>query len=656
MYRFKSRDFIVVTVAFVLVVSAVLPLVSSSRAVSAASTGSSCTSANTFNEVIGGGTPNTFKPPGARVAASSVTFGLTQIKVGPETMVNGTVYYFDSIANSVTSNANYTQWTYHINPDRYWSNGQQITAQDFLNTYTSSYALSPSADVANLRLEITSVVAVNSSTVVFNLNQSDAQFEVELNNNQEVPPQPPSVIAQGIDSLEFTGAVTDGPFVQQNYTVGSTQAVLVRNPYFSPLPGICEIIMSYAASTSDIPTLMISGQYDFAPVDNVAVSGILADNSALKAELIPGISDLMLGYDIQTYPYNMTAFRQALAYSIDENDIVVTAYGGLGVTAYNSEGTVPPSSGWYSPNQEAYSYNLTKAVSLLHSIGFTGGTNGATLKYPNGTAVALTEYTSNGNTGAILAGQIIATDLSGIGMSINDITSPTNTITGYVNANTPGILAAMFVQWNAAQTPGIAYNDAEAGWVQGYDSITGVLPYWLPPGEPTNEFNSNVSALKATDNPTLEKQYVDNTQALDADYLPIIMLCYPSYGYIYNSAAFTFPDFLSLQQATPSMTAFAMIQPAGASSTTAASSSLSPTSSIATTSSSITSSVPTTTSIATTSTIPTTTTSQAVTTSSSSSSSISFNASYFLLIATAVIVLLAVSLGFVFVRKRSSIA
>ncbi len=566
-------------------------------------------------------------------AASADTAGNMWLRPSYLTALNGTQYYFDSVAESVTSNANYTQWTYVINPDRMWSNGQPVTSADFVATYSPTYALNPTYDTEDLRAEITSVVAVNSSTVVFNLNKSDAAFPVELNGNNESPPVSSQWIQQGPSVTGFGMTdITDGPFYASNYTAGSNQLVMYRNPYFSPAPQICEFVYDFVPADSDIPPLLEANSVDLAQIDQSAASS-LSSVSYLKFLQYPAIEELTLSWDLEVYPYNMTAFRQAIAYAVNQNDILSEAFGGLGYTAFNAEGTVPTQSVWYNPSQTTYSYNQSEALTLLHQIGFTGGANGAALKFPNGTSVTLTLWAANDQTGGVLAAQIVEQELSNIGITINLIVAAKSTMIGDSYSNVDNIDHEMMIETNEAQAPGVAYDDGLPGWTEGYINFL-AEPTWLPLGAPENDYNGNLSILQSTTNPTQVKAAIDNIQALNAEYLPVFFLSFPNFVFAVSTTRFTNFGALSIQQAEENSVAYAEITPVGVSTSTSTSTTTSVSAS-------------TTSSVASASSITTSTSA-----SSSTSSSISIGSSYLLVVGTVVIILIALSLGYLFSRRR----
>ena len=139
-----------------------------------------------------------------------------------------------------------------------------------------------------------------------------------------------------------------------------------------------------------------------------------------------------LEYNDSIYPYNMTAFRQALVYGINQTDIVNSAFAGYAETAYNGQGIVDPIGGknyWYNPNITQYSLDQNKSLSLLASIGINKGSDGL-LHYPNGTAVSLTLWADTDQTEDTVAAAIVQNDLQSIGFSIPLQITSLNSIIG----------------------------------------------------------------------------------------------------------------------------------------------------------------------------------------------------------------------------------
>ena len=116
---------------------------------------------------------------------------------------NGSLDWSESLTNWITSNSNYTQWTFHIRPGVTWSNGTAVEASDIATWLTPAYALNPQYDFVGAHTEVTGVRVVNSDTAVINLNVSDAQLPNRLSEYYYSPLVSPTDVAKGANSSLF---------------------------------------------------------------------------------------------------------------------------------------------------------------------------------------------------------------------------------------------------------------------------------------------------------------------------------------------------------------------------------------------------------------------------------------------------------------------
>ncbi len=549
------------------------------------------------------------------------------------TNADGSLYWNDSITNVVTHNANYTQWDFHVTPGLKWSNGQNVTGQDILNTYSSNYALNSTYDLVNVAPEIASSSLINSSTAQFNLNASDAHFAERISMMIFENVQPPASIAQGVASNLFNQSVSVGPFyLGKPYTSGDFELIFYRNPYFKPQPAACELDVNLVEGTSQISQYLSSGTTDIA--GSIDPSSVSADLKNPNIHILDekALNIMTMQYNVTVYPYNVTAFRQALVYAIDQSQIQSQALSGYGTTAYNSEGIVPPNQDQlYNANQQQYSYNTTKALQLLSSMNITKGSDGM-LHYSNGTVVTLNLITDSEQTFDVVAAGLVKSELSNLGFNVNFQSIASQTITGDFPTNAQGIQQSMILYTSIG---GTFFPNAWIDSTQGCHAY--LLSYgvgcnqWEAPPSADAQYNSNKSAIDNTSDPAQVNHYLANIQALNAQYLPVIVLNYPDNLYAYNTQHWTgWPSRFFYAGSWLNDTALAALQPVTGSTT---SSSQSSTTSAPTTSSSsgvasTSSSVPSTTSSsssAESSSSTTTPVQSTTTTSSSSSTSLSLN-------------------------------
>jgi len=495
----------------------------------------SCTSNDTFNMTL-------VYPPtshNALDAAGNTAFTLIaqQFDSTFPTATPSGAPFMDTAFDTYASNSNYTVWTFNVRPGLRWSDGTNASAQDLLATYGPNFAFNATYDFPNAAAEVTKEYAINNSAVVFDLNQSDAHWPERLSYMYFTPVYPASSIAKEGAAGTMFDAPAVGPFYISNYTVGSFQMTMLRNPYYKPLPAICQIDVNFVESLSLTANFLQSGTTDLALVEPSNVASILKNPNLL---LFDGkeLTTQMIQWNVTSYPYNMTQFRQALAFGIDESAIASQANAGYATPAFNAEGTVPQSAALlYNPNQMKYSFNQSQSISLLKSIGITKGSDGF-LHYSNGTVVTLTLWTDTDQTPDQTAASLVQTDLQNMGFKVTLFTTTLAGITSNYQANLNNAKNAMILYTTNGGNFGSSFLDVLPGWDQ-YYLVTAPSNYWEYPPSAQAEYQSNFSAYSATNNVTLERQYTQNIEAISAKYLPMLPLDYSDLLWVANTQRWT---------------------------------------------------------------------------------------------------------------------
>jgi ABC-type transport system substrate-binding protein len=619
------RKKIVVSALTVLLLALFLPQIGSPK-VAGQSSSTQCNSGNTFNWTLVG-TPTSLNPLTFITGTGYVW--LLEYPGATDYLWNGSQVSY--MLSGWSHNANYTEWIFNIKPGLKWSNGEPVNSTDFLTSEGPHFAFNLTYNFEGLAQQVIKEQALNSSAAEYWLNTTNAHMidEMSLDGQGGTPVLPASVIDQYGAAYPNLGTdVSMGPFYVSNYTVSSTQMVMLRNPYFTPQPNICEIQVSFVDTLSLTSERLQAGLADLAPIDPSTAASILkTPNLHVLDEKAVGAASLE--YNDSVYPYNMTQFREALVYGINQTQFIQQAYGGYGVTAYNAETATPSSAGiWYNPNTIAYSYNPTNATALLNSIGITKGSDGY-LHYPNGTDASLTLWTDTDNTEDLAGGSVVQSALQGLGFKVNLITTTIADIAGDYSANTNNIRNQIIL------FSGYVLNPPHP--------LVDVLPAcsveWLPPQcshhflwppSADAEYQSNYSAFLATASQSQEQKYAYNIQWLESEYLPSTILAYPDFLWGYSTAHWTnWPNPVTGHMdeglaEVPNMTAWETLAP-----------------------------VTSTTSAISTPTTPSTTTSSLTTATGSSSTSTPSSSSTYLYIAVAVVVIVVVAGGVLALTRRS---
>lgn len=516
--------------------------------------------------------PASFNMLTSTTLSGYIMAALLQQTVNPYAVLpNGSLYWENSVTNNVTHNANYTQWIFHVKPGLKWSDGTNVTAQDIVNTYGNNYAFNSSYDLVNAGPEVASAVVLNPQTAEFNLNVSDAHFAERISLMIFENVQPTSSIQKGPAASLFDQNVTDGPFyIAQPYVSGSPQVLLSRNQYFSPTPGPCQLLVNFVEQSTQLTEFLTSGKTDIAgPLDPSSVSAILQNpNMHIMDE--KGMNVMSLEYNVTSYPYNMTAFRQALVYGINQSEIQTQSLAGYSLNAYNAEGDVPPNVAVYNRNITSYSFDPTKATQLLQSIGIKSGSDGF-LQYPNGTDATVNLVTDSDQTFDLSAAAVVQENLQSLGFKVNFQSLAGSTITGDFPSNVNDIQHSLVLYTSIGgaffSNP---WTDARPGVIV-YQLSYGVgFNYWEYPPNIDALYQGNASAIDNTSNTALEDQYIGNIQALSAQNLPTIILAYPDELWAFNTQHWsnwpTSPNSYLYDGDWVNQTLFATLQPVGSSS------------------------------------------------------------------------------------------
>jgi ABC-type transport system substrate-binding protein len=209
-----------------------------------------------------------------------------------------------------------------VAPGTKWADGTNVTSQDILTSYGPDFYLNSTYDILGLGSEVAKEYALNSSTAVYQLTAPDPLFDQKLGGSYYGGVYPASVIGSQGNSYDFFGNTkVDGPFYAVNYSAGQTTMTLLRNPYFRPQPNISEIDINFVETLSLTSTYVLSGASDLAQVEWSLIPAVSKNpNVGLIDE--KGFDMTTLEYNDSVYPYNITDFRQALAYGINQSDLI----------------------------------------------------------------------------------------------------------------------------------------------------------------------------------------------------------------------------------------------------------------------------------------------------------------------------------------------
>lgn len=380
------------------------------------------------------------------------------------------------VAERWESNPEATEWRFFLRSDARWSNGDPVTAHDFV--YAFSRILDPdmASPYATMLYFLKNAEAYNTGTLrnfgdvgatavsdhelLCSLAYPAPYFPDVVKHTSWLPVHQATVEKFGSKTAAFTdwqkpgNLVSNGPYQLESWRINASVKVR-RNPYYWDAKNVSlNGINFYAIDNVFTEEAAFRNgliHYTYSVPQNLIPRYQKAQDPRLRSETYAGI--YFFRCNVTRPPTDNADFRRALAYAIDQQVIVdyVTMGGQVPASAYT-----PPSKAGYQP-PAVISYDPQKALEYLRKAG-----------YANGSEVP--EFAIIINTSE--AHQAIA-------VAIQDMWKKTLGITKVKIENQ---------EWKVFQqtVQDLNYNVSRAGWIADYVDPTTFLNMWVT-GDSNNE-------------------------------------------------------------------------------------------------------------------------------------------------------------------------
>jgi oligopeptide transport system substrate-binding protein len=306
------------------------------------------------------------------------------------------------VAQSWTISPDGRTYTFTLRPDAKWSNGDPLTAHDFLDSWkralepaTASYYAYQLYYLVNGEAYNTGkltdfsqvgVKAPDDRTLVVTLNHPTAYF-LELTAVMQTlfPVHLATVKKYGNDWTKPGKMVSNGPYVLKAWRLNDYILLEANTHYWRPV-AIRRIRVLPTRDANTCFNLFYSGKTD-----------LILDQSSIPPVLLPDIrhkpyfhpnpigATTFVRFNVKHKPFDDVRVRQALALSLDKQDIVDKIIR-TGEPVANT--LVPPGNPAYHPPQ-GLTRNLAEARRLLAEAGYPGGRG-----FPDVTLLFATKGTS----------------------------------------------------------------------------------------------------------------------------------------------------------------------------------------------------------------------------------------------------------------------
>jgi peptide/nickel transport system substrate-binding protein len=298
-----------------------------------------------------------------------------------------------SLAASWDQSPNGLTWTFHLQPNVTWHDGQPFTADDVKFTFDSVQDPKTRTPYRSRFSNIAGFDAADKSTFIVTLKAADCPFLITTMQTPIVPKHLLSSSADvNTDEFNSTRPVGTGPFMFKEWQ-RSDHLTLIANPnYWQGRPRIDQWIRRTVSDDNVLQALLKTGEIDYA-VASFGATGELQAVPHLTFQSVPSpILITYIAYNLDRPPFQDKRTRQAMTQALDRPAIVNSLLYDQGEVLDSSLASVS----WaYTSNVPRYSYDVDAAKRLLSQAGWTPGPDGILQK--DGTRFALTLSTNSSN-------------------------------------------------------------------------------------------------------------------------------------------------------------------------------------------------------------------------------------------------------------------
>ncbi|MDQ6726215.1 MAG: ABC transporter substrate-binding protein [Actinomycetota bacterium] len=438
------------------------------------------------------------------------------------------------LAKSWDTSADGKTWTFHLQPNAKWTDGQPVTADDV--AFTFDYDLKgPGASLGLLPTAtyIDSVTAPDPATVVVQLNSVRPTFLIDvIGSFSGLGIIPKHIWSTVTDPAHFQGdqaVIGSGPYKLAKFDPTNNTFDLVANDdFYLGKPKVKEVQI---IQVGDPLLALQQNQLDAAATGNgqsgtgaVPQSQIDALTKNYKELTAKGEFNVALFFNqAQGFPYDQKAFRQAVAYGLDRKDMLQRLVNGAGVPG--SAGGLGPANPVLNKSLPDYAHDTDKAKAMLDQVGLKDANGDGVRDQPDGSPFSIPLLTSSSDS---TTAQLVSENLRDVGLKV-DITAvdqPTSDA-----RDTKGDYQMAIVHFGGLSGDPNALVNRFASTSKS-SSFTRVKGYKSP------TFDQLAADQATTLDPAKRRQLTDQMQSILADDLPQLSLYVPDQIAFVNAKVF----------------------------------------------------------------------------------------------------------------------
>ncbi len=289
--------------------------------------------------------------------------------------VNASGAYEPRVAERYELSSDGLVYTFHINPNAKFHNGDAVKASDVV--YSIERALRLNGGYWSSQIPTyESITAVDDATVEVKLTKFSVSF---LESFSYFPIISEAVTTAAGDDVAATTALQNGtgPYMLMECKGDTGARLEAFDDYYRGAPAIKVINYKVITNNSTRLAAFENGELDMIDIPTANWSEISSSGN-YTTYLAPTSHDSYIFFNDSKGPLADIRVRQALAYATNRDDIIIMAYDGLAEKAYSM---LNPNfvAGSQIDTVEKYEYNPEKAKALLAEAGYAGGVDAGTL-------------------------------------------------------------------------------------------------------------------------------------------------------------------------------------------------------------------------------------------------------------------------------------
>lgn len=277
------------------------------------------------------------------------------------------------LAESLTPSVDNLSYILKLKANLKWHDGQPITADDVIFTFNKLLDEKQHSFFRGMFMlggKSVQVSKIDALTVKYTLPQVSAAFMGTL---VQIYPIPQHVFATENDletSPKNDAPVGSGPFKFKEYRAGQYYSLTRFDDYWNGKAKLDSITYRFAKDSNSANLAMQNGEINLKMVDPQDVAR-LKSTDKFNFVIYPEGRLAYMTFNQNVPVMQNKALRQAIAYAINKNDLVTTAFTSLEY-AKPATSFLTPDTLYHSDTVEHYAFDLQKAKDLLKESGAQG--------------------------------------------------------------------------------------------------------------------------------------------------------------------------------------------------------------------------------------------------------------------------------------------